>query len=689
MEIITAGDADVNVIDVNAFDPEWLKKIPIQKRKRGNQGTKVRKRYKDIVTSFDIETTSLPEIRQSFMYVWQWAFGTEFVVMGRTWDEFNALVRNIKVHLGTDEYIVVYVHNLSYEFQFLSGIYDFCEAEVFAIGSRKVLKADMENCLEFRCSYIHSNMSLKKWTEKLGVEHGKLSGDDFDYAKIRDASTPLSDYEIQYCLNDVLGVVEAIEYECSMDDDNLYSIPLTSTGYVRRDVKDALKVVNHYWMGAIQPSWHVYEMLREAFRGGNTHANRYYAGKIMKDVHSADRASAYPAELFLRQFPVRPFHEYGPATMEEVVRMVTVRHKAVIMRVKIWGLRLHDDGWGCPYLSYDKVRHPINAALDNGRILEADYLETTLTDIDFRILLEEYDFDSLEPYDVAHSTYGPLPDAYREQIKKYYDAKTLLKGDEENAYYYNKSKEKLNSLYGLSAQDPVRITEIYDHGEWSWKDEDPEEILESSNKKCFLPYQWGVWCTAWGRWDLEQGIKACGDNFIYTDTDSIKYVGKLDLDKLNAAGMKLAIEQSGYSDDKHGKRHFMGVFEYEGKYERFVTLGAKKYAYDEDGKLHITIAGVNKKLGALEMEKHGGLEAFKVGFVFREGGGNEVVYNDAYPTDPVKVNGHDVQITKNVWIGPSEYTLGVTDEYQKLIDNPKILHRIGIDNFIKKHYNVE
>ena len=622
------------------------------------------------------------------MYVWQWAFGTDLVVMGRTWDDFLDMCKRIRAALSEDEFLVVWVHNLSYEFQYLSGIYDFCLEEVFAVGSRKVLKADMMGCLEFRCSYIHSNMSLKRWTEKLGVKHGKLSGDDFDYSKIRTASTALSPDEIQYCLNDVLGVVEAIQHELQMDGDNLYSIPLTSTGYVRRDVKESLKDVNHYWLSSIQPTWEVYTMLREAFRGGNTHANRYYAGRIMKDVKSADRASAYPSELLTRLYPIRPFHEYGPATMDDVVRMITIRHKAVIMRVKIWNLRLKDDGWGCPYLSYDKCRRTVRPALDNGRILEAEYTETTITDIDLRILMSEYDWDDMEPYDVAHSTYGPLPDAYRELVKSYYDKKTLLKGDDANVYYYNRSKEKLNSLYGLSAQDPVRITETYDHGIWSWKDEDPTEILEKNNKKGFLPYQWGVWCTAWGRFDLELGIRACGDGFIYTDTDSIKYVGDVDLDALNAPALKIAEQMNGVALDSKGQKHHIGVFEYEGCYDRFITLGAKKYAYDHEGKLHITIAGVNKKRGAEELQAHGGLDAFKVGFVFREGGGNEVIYNDAVPEDPVTVNGEQIRITKNVWIGPSEYTLGVTDEYQKLIDNPKILHRIGIDNFVHKGYNL-
>ena len=123
----------------------------------------------------------------------------------------------------------------------------------------------------------------------------------------------------------------------------------------------------------------------------------------------------------------------------------------------------------------------------------------------------------------------------------------------------------------------------------------------------------------------------------------------------------------------------MGVFEHDSDYDRFATLGAKKYCYETDGELHITVAGVNKKKGAEDLQKVGGIEAFRIGFVFRDGGGNEVVYNDVFPEDPVDVNGEQVRITKNVWIGPSEYTLGITNEYQKLITDPIIIHRIGLD----------
>lgn len=169
------------VIKPSEFPLEWLEQIPEVKRKKGNQRTKKRRKYKDLVTAFDIETTRLADIENSIMYVWQWQFGNAYTVVGRTWDEFTQFQKKLH-NILDDTFLVVFVHNLSYEFQFLRGIYPFEPEEVFAVRSRKVLKCDMYNCFEFRCSYLHSNMNLDTYTKKMGVQHKKLTG-TFDYDK--------------------------------------------------------------------------------------------------------------------------------------------------------------------------------------------------------------------------------------------------------------------------------------------------------------------------------------------------------------------------------------------------------------------------------------------------------------------------------------------------------------------------
>ena len=663
------------IIPPEKFPYDWLYEIPLVKRKSGNQRTKKRTKYKDLITAFDIETTRLPDIEQSIMYIWQWQFGDEYTVVGRTWEQFEAFQRKL-ANILDDSVLVVFVHNLSYEFQFLRGIYNFQPDEVFAVKSRKVLKCNMHGHFEFRCSYIHSNMNLDTYTKKMGVKHKKLTG-TFDYDKLRYPWTELTDDEIAYCVHDVQGLVEAIEIEMTHDGDNLYTFPLTSTGYVRRDAKKAMSEVSQSFIKGQLPDYEIYKMLREAFRGGNTHANRYYADYTLHNVHSADRSSSYPDVMCNCKFPISEFYRLGNIPYEEVIKMIGKRQKACLMRVAITGIYLKRIDWGCPYLSLSKCRYVENPLIDNGRIISADYLETTITDIDLKILLSEYSWKDIKFFDFATARYGYLPKPLIQTICQYYHYKTELKNVEGQELLYMKSKNKLNSLYGMCAQDPVKQSILFIEEDFKEQNDNEEELLKAYNKKAFLAYQWGVWVTAWARYRLEEGIQlAHGDiddpnapQFVYCDTDSVKYLGEINLDKFNAERIKDSKESGAYATDPSGITHYMGVYEKEHDMCEFRTMGAKKYVYREkpEDKLVCTIAGVSKNLGGKELEANGGITAFHEGFTFKKAGGLEAVYNDKPSISEYTAEGRTGKITSNVCLRPSTYTLGLTADYERLL----------------------
>lgn len=678
------------VIKCADFKPEeYFKNCPLLKNRKGNPGGK-RRKYIGLTTAFDIETTLLEDIRQSVMYIWQWQFSTDYTVIGRTWEEFKDLLERIKRALPEGRWLVVYVHNLSYEFQYLKGVYQFMPSEVFAVASRKLLKCDMMQCFEFRCSYKLTNMSLKEFTTKMNVEHKKLSGDDFDYSKDRYPWTELTDLELEYCINDVLGLVEAVNALMARDGDTLQTIPLTSTGYVRRNAKKAMRDgIHHNFVYSILPDIELYRALHEAFRGGNTHSNRFFTCDIVHGVHSADRSSSYPAVMCNCEFPMSVFIPImkSDLNLEYIKRCIEIRHKALLLRIGIKNLHLRNDFWGCPYLSIDKCRniHKAVDTEDNGRILEAEYLETTITDVDLRIILEEYSGEILF-LKGWYSSYKKLPDPLINEVVKYYKDKTELKGVKGQELYYDKAKALLNSLYGMMAQNPVKHSIIFQQvGEWEEDNISDEQLLAESNRRAFLAYQWGVWVTAWSRYHLEQGIKLAhgkGDNyanFVYCDTDSVKYIGDIDWSEYNNDRIAECRESGAFATDPAGVTHYMGVFETEDNpdtgyaYYSFKTLGAKKYAYKEteDGETHCTIAGVNKKIGGKELDDNGGLDAFTEGFVFQEAGGTEAVYNDYPEIKSVTIDGHKLDIISNIAILPSEYTLGITGEYERIIKYSK------------------
>jgi hypothetical protein len=207
--------------------------------------------------------------------------------------------------------------------------------------------------------------------------------------------------------------------------------------------------------------------------------------------------------------------------------------------------------------------------------------------------------------------------------------------------------------------DPVSHVLIEDY-------EKPEsELIEEYQKKGWLPYQWGVWVTSYARLKLHKGIHCVNpDDFLYCDTDSVKCMGNY-ADAFKALNDEYLNEELSASDSK-GNIHYIGIFEHDDRYKAFKTMGAKKYAYiDMDDKLHITISGVNKRKGAEEL---GSIENFQEGFIFRIAGGTESIYNDDPEVKEVTIQGHKLEITSNLAIIESTYTLSLALEYRRLLN---------------------
>lgn len=680
------------------------------KKHGGNTGTKANngKYILDCVAAFDTETSTIDTKYgpQSFTYVWQIQIEEHLTIIGREWSEFIELLQYWSDYMPEKTRLVLWTHNLSFDFVGLSGIYDFKPSEVFCVKARKVLYCKMFDRFEFRCSYLHSNMSLDMFSARWNTKHRKLVG-ELDYSVVRYPWTPIKDDELPYMVNDVLVLVEAIKNEMEAEKVDLYKIPKTSTGWVREDVKHAMRRVKYGTIREQQPDYHLYTLLREAFRGGNTHANRFYSGETLHNVASIDESSAYPFVLCTCKYPAGPFYPMGECDQDTIDYYIMTRQKAVIMRIALWNVELSNQWQGCPYLTVDKSRNVIGAVVDNGRILSADYLETTVTDIDYKIIRDMYKWTDFHASEAWKARYSMLPASLRDEICKYYSLKTGLKGVDGQEVLYNKAKARLNSIYGMMAQNPVKQMVRYKDGEFVEDDKDEADILEQYIRRAFICYQWGVYTTAWSRLMLQRGIDATGTAFVYCDTDSVKYrVGDPEIEKrvaeINKERKALAIKYAAWANDPAGNPHYMGVFEREtdkngNDYAEFKTLGAKKYVYRyPGGNLLCTIAGVSKKapldekgrpikgrsIAGDELQAAGGIDAFKEGFTFVKAGGTESIYNDLKEPLYIHIDGHELSITSNVVIKPSTYTVGITEEYRRIIENAadllKNFHAHGI-----------
>ena len=583
---------------------EYLSKFGLIEETKKRRKAQNKHRILDVYSAFDIETStvwlnedhSLYDVH-SFMYVWQFQI-EEYTVKGRTWQEFFIWLDTLKTaidrireekKLSVNPLLVVWVHNLAYEFQWLSGLYPFTNDEVFFRDVRKPIYCRMFETFELRCSYIQSNMSLSALCKQTGVKQ-KLSGQKYDYDKIRYPWTPLSEFEEEYTTVDVESLVKAMKYRVSRGGDNLQTVPLTSTGYVRRECKEALK---DYFLDLreLKPAEKEYRLLRKAFRGGNTHANRYYVDKIIDNVYSYDISSSYPTQQLTQLFPIRPFkwldiNQRTPKRrVQRVLQFIGLGY-AVVATYQFKNLRLKNHREPIPYISLSRCQamgtDDMEMILDNGRILECGYIEISLTEIDLQIVLDQYQFDSMDVIEAMVSQKDYLPEQYRKVIQNYYNKKTALKGDdsEDGKYMYMKSKNMLNAVYGMSATDPVHQDIFYKDGDYkvsTYEDFTQDELLKLLKNASF-PYQWGVYTTALARKQLQDAIKLCGDRIVYCDTDSVKVIGDIDISRLNIKLKEKAIQSKAYADDMNGNRHYIGLFEADGYYDQFITQGAKRYA---------------------------------------------------------------------------------------------------------------
>ena len=635
-------------------------------------------KYLEIPCAFDIETTNIykrdangnidPTFRPfSFMYHWQFCINDE-VCFGRTWQEFRELLDNLTRRMDLDNHrrLVIWCHQLRFEFQHFKRFVKVIDG--FYKEGNLPLKVVVDGGIEFRDSYILSNMNLAKFCEnERGVIHYKLSGDDYDYEKIRTPETPLSEYEQAYCYNDVRGLVECIASR--MQDDTLAQMPMTSTGYVRRDARIAVKKNpknrDIFRDSALTPE--LYQICRQAFRGGNTHANIRMANQLLHDVSSYDIQSSYPACMMVNRFPISPFFKIDAKTYFNY----DLSEYALLIQVRFTNLR-YIGKCGIPYIPYVKCTATTkDRIIDNGRVLYAGILEMICTDVDIDIITGgEYVYDDIFINEVYASRYGLLSDEYKSVIMDYFRAKTLLKGDPSKIYEYNKAKNKLNAMYGMMVMRLDFPDVKYDGHDFETTTKPLEEQIEKyyRSRNSFLSYQHGVWVTCHARARLQKMLETVGKDVVYCDTDSIKFINDHDADfaAMNDRLKKESVEAGAFAEDAKGNIQYMGVWDNEGPYQEFKTLGAKAYVVKKDDQILSTISGVDKKSGAAFFSKYG-LEAFTKGTRIKDSGHLTAFYNED-DIHTIEIDGVMIETASNVAIVNNTYTIGVTDDYLELLE---------------------
>ena len=665
--------------------------------------------YLNIPCAFDIETTSMVINGEkfAFSYIWQFGIGLDNVYYGRTWGELLDFLEDLKGYLDLNESkrLVIYVHNLGYEFQFMRKYFNW--VNIFAIDERKPIKAICDLGIEFRDSYILSGYSLANTAKNL-TKHKieKLVG-DLDYSLIRHTETALTEQELKYCENDILIILAYIDEQINQYKD-ITKIPMTNTGRVRSYVRNNCYYdnTNHRKsnkgkytryrkiMSDLTLDIKSYLQLKTAFMGGFTHSNPHLTGITLDNVGSIDLTSSYPSVMCAEKYPMSRPKELKPKSYSELKEMMNLY--CIVLDVKYFGLK-NILGYES-YISESKCKTTKGAIVNNGRIFEADEIEITLTDVDINIIEKVYSWDKIALQNVRGFRKGYLPKPIIESILNLYQDKTTLKGVQGKETEYLLSKGMLNSVYGMCVTDIVKDNAIYDDADnWGFEKVDIDEEIQKYNdsKNRFLYYAWGIWVTAYARRNLWTGILAVGNDYIYSDTDSIKVLNyekhkpyveaynKNVLMKLYKMCDELDFDPSLLKPKTiKGESKPLGIWEFEGNYDRFKTLGAKRYLVQEKDSYTLTVAGLSKANGIEYIKNVCENDSDKIFNMFNDelyipsdktGKMTHTYLDNEQSFNVIDYNGKEKieHSLSSVHLGACDFTLSISKQYLQFLSNLK------------------
>lgn len=676
-----------------------------------------KKRILNVPASFDTEVSSFYSEGQGdeVAVVYVWMFGIDDVVVyGRTLDEFREFIYILNSYLvGMNYRLIVYIHNMKYDFQFIRTLFDW--KTVFMKAKRNPLYAVTGN-IEFRDSLILAGgRSLAYIGKHLKYHNVTKAEGELDYSLLRHHETPLTEAELDYCERDIL-TLNAYIAEKIYEEGDITNIPYTNTGYVRRYVKNACLSENkgNYQsiMDGLTLTPGAYQQCENAFVGGAVGANINKVSKVLHDVVSFDIKSSYPYVMVTGDFPMG---YPTPVANKDAYSYLVGGNYCCIFRLHVTDLHPKDNNNFCYPISQDKCRNLVGAHIVSNRVQYAAYMTIDCTELDYDTFCKFYDITPANSRITNMRVYpkGKLPAPIVKAVFEFFNKKTTLDGVKGRESEYMISKNMLNSIYGMMVERPVRPKFMYIDGKFIKDDIDYMEQVEHYNEKRdrVLYYPWGVYVTAYARHRLYDAIAAVGERFVYCDTDSVKWetsylVGDKVVyeyfDRVNKEAEQKIISIARHLElpleyvmpaDPNGHTKILGVWEKEYVATKFKTLGAKRYLYtDSKGKNHLTVAGTNKAstLEYLEkVEAETGVsiyEQFNDGLVIPEEYAKRLIatYVDeqqmGYVTDYLG-NRAFYNSPSGVHMVGSPYTFSITDDLRnEMISRERLLSILANDD---------
>ena len=606
------------------------------------------------------------EVHQNHVVAWTIsirAVGRNVVTLyGRKPSEFCECVGRILDTLPGEQ-TIIYFHNLAYDYVFLRKFLFLAFGHpVHELNTKPhyPVALEFENGLILKDSLILAQRSIEKWAKDLNVEHQKAVG-KWDYDRIRNQDEYFTPDELEYIEHDTLAGVECLDALRIALKKSVYSMPYTATGIPREDVKKrgSKEHANKFFKRHVM-DFGLYKMSENVYHGGFTHANRHEVGFIQDKAISKDFASSYPFQMLAKKYPMGGFNPISDKKIDFILE--NADQYAFMFKLILLRPRLKNDLIPMPVLQFSKCVKIINAVIDNGRVLRAEYAEIFLNEIDLQILADQYEFDNHICLNVYAAAKDYLPRWLTDYVFQLYEDKTKLKGGD--PVLYALAKSKLNSVYGMCVQKCIRqeIVEDFETGDYTVSVAKTDEELYNEyvlQRKNVLLYQWGIWITSYAMKCLFDLGECVSGTWLYSDTDSI-YATEWDEEKVRDynEGVKRQLLANGYGPVVHnGREYWIGAAEPDSVYTEFITLGSKRYAGRCDGKLKITVAGVPKKGAACLNDD---LRNFRRGMIFDGKTTGKLLHVYIY-TDGITIDENGNETGDSIDLNPCNYLLDQTD----------------------------
>lgn len=517
----------------------------------------------------DFETTTSPEDCRVWAYAWCNIYNPDTMIIGNSITDFICDLMQLSGR--------VYFHNLKFDGRFIvdwllrSG-YTWSGEKKPPEKTFKTLISDMGAWYSITIRFPDSQagskrqveiydslkilpMKIEQMPKSFNIPEHKLT---LDYKEYRAPGHILTEHERDYVAADVIILAKALAF---MRDNGQNKMTTGSCAIYDYKQRFGNKQFMHYFP-ELDPMMD--RDIRQSYKGGFTYLNPKYKNKDVGAGNVFDVNSMYPWAM---RYCLLPYGE----------------------PLYFSGMYKHDDEYPLYVLNFEcefhvkpgcvpsiQIKHSLSYA-DNEYLTDSDGpVVLTLTNVDYQLMLDHY---NVKIYDVYGGyKFKAAHNLFNVYIDYWYGVKTKAR-IEGNPGLEKIAKLMLNGFYGKFGTRKSTKSKIPYLDEESnlvrYRTTSPEPV-----KGGYIPV--ATFITSYARDKIIRGAQACGERFIYADTDSLHVVGTDPVPGLDVDNKRL------------------GAFKLESTFEKARFIRQKTYLEMFDGVANIKCAGmpdaVKKKL---------------------------------------------------------------------------------------------